>query len=597
MKSLIRRSAFIHTLAVFGGLHTAVPSYAFLDKLFNKETTVQRAQDSMTPAKANPANASARGFEHLAKIGNWTLRYTQWSELDEKEFSDFVRAIGRSNCKNVDDCMRGEWNPYRHSDPPKEQYKFWSDCADWPYFLRSYFAWKIGLPVAYSKDMVALPLTTGQQASIDRGEQKPQEDVRYSWNGNRPSERIRLPLASGPTNFFAIHPVLQNSVHTASMRVDPRTNYGDMYTPAIERGAIRPGTTVYDPSGHVGIVYDITENGQVMVFDALIDRKSISPRRAYSGDFYKRSKISHGGWFQNFRPVVIDNARFDSKSGTFIGGTMRLLTNNEINDYSVEMFGTTTTADGNSAYVVDGKITNSFQEFLRRRMFKGIYKLDVLEEFKIRMKGICEDFKSRVSLVQDATITGIASRPHADKLPNTIFGGEGDWDLYSTPGGDVRRRLSVNLASEHAKDLINNVRSGNPDYGYSGNNLKRDLISVASESLNSCSITYRNTNGKNVNVALGNLFLRMPYMSFSPWHCIELRWGATSKEELASCPDMANASKLRWYKAQQSLRNLMVRDTNIFTGYTLQELETNATKVGPIEVPNFNLLKILEQTL
>lgn len=374
------------------------PAQAFLDQLFaqRKNPTSSPRQLALAPAPAvTKKNIQNRGFENLAKIGNWTLRYTQWSEIDEKEFSDFVRAIGRSNCRTVDECMRGEWNPYRESDPPKSQYTFWSDCADWPYFLRSYFAWKIGLPMAFSQNMVALPLSPEQQASINSGAEKAQSDVRYSWNGNRPTSRVRLPLTKGPTNFFAIHPVLQNSVHTASMRVDPRTNFSDMYTPAVARGAIRPGTTVYDPSGHVGIVYDITEDGKVMVFDALIDRKSISPRRSYSGDFYKRSKIAHGGWFQNFRPVVIDNAQFDPRTGTYVGGTMRLLTNQEIPDYSIEMFGTTKDAEGNSAYFVDGKVTRSFQEFLRRRMFNGNYQLNVVDEFQIRMKGICEDFKSR----------------------------------------------------------------------------------------------------------------------------------------------------------------------------------------------------------
>lgn len=535
---------------------------------------------------------------NLPAGGEWLLTKTAWTAEDEANYSNFVRAMGRSGCRTVESCMRGAWNPYRSSDPSPQEYKFWSDCADWPYFLRTYFAWKNGLPMAISQGMVQLPLTAEQQKTIDDGTQKAQTDVRYSWNGNKPSRRLRLPYDNGQaTNFFQIHTTVQNSIHTASLRVDPRTNFGDLYSPAIRPGAIRPGTVVYDPSGHVGVVYDITPDGQVMVFDALIDNKSISPRRPYSSDFYKRSRLSHGSWLANFRPVVIEGASYDQYSRSYVGGRMRVLSNQEIPDFSLEMFGTTTSSDGRSAYVVDGKTTNSFQEFLRRRMFTGRYQLDVINEFKIRMKLICDDFGSRISLVQDATIKGVALQPHVDVLPNTIYGGHGDWDLYSTPGGDVRRRNSVNSAVEYAKELKGHVDRGNQEYGYSGNDLKADMIKAAKDTLNSCAITYKNSAGKNVKVSLDNLLRRMPYMSFSPWHCVELRWGATSREELATCPDLNDPVKARWYKAQQTLRNQMARDTNIFTGYSLDELEQKAPSLGPARAENFNLIQRMETAL
>ncbi|MFN7728310.1 MAG: hypothetical protein ACK5P7_04065 [Bdellovibrio sp.] len=537
--------------------------------------------------------------QSAGEYGTWELKRTEWTQDDEIGYSEFVQAIGRSGCTTVDSCMRDEANPYRYSDPPTEQYKFWSDCADWPYFLRSYYAWKNGLPFVFSARMVALPLTEEQKLTILEGKQTEQTDVRYSWNGNMATHKIRLPdTRTGVTNFFAMHKTIQESVHTATMRVDPRTDFGDHYTPAIMRGAIRPGTTVYDPSGHVGVVYDITADGQVMVFDALIDRKSISPRRPYSIDFYKRSRIEHGGWFQNFRPVVVEGARYDYFKRTYFGGTTRLLTNAEIADFSLEMFGNTVNADGKLAYVLGaGKTTPMFQEFLRRRMFNGQYKVDVISEFKIRMKAICDDFGSRVSLVQDGTIKGIAGNPHAEVLPNTIYGGAGDWDMYSTPGGDVRRRNSVNSALNYAKELKTQIDRRNPDFVYKGQNLKADIVKAASETLKSCSITYNNSAGRPVRLNLENLLKRMPHMSFSPWHCIELRWGATGSQELATCADLNDSNKMRWYAAQQTLRNHMSRDTNLFTGYTLEELELKAPELGPAQPENNNLLLRLQNEL
>lgn len=530
--------------------------------------------------------------------GEWRLLKTEWTEEDENGYSEFVRALGRSGCRTVDQCIRSEANPFRDSDPHPEDYTFWSDCADWPYFLRSYYAFKNGLPMAIAYNMSALPLTAEQQQAIAEGKEKAQTDLRYSWNGIRPESRMVLPdLKSGVSNYFEMHSVIQNRVSTANFRMDPRENYSDLYTPAIMPYSIRPGTAVYDPSGHVGVVYDVTADGQVMVFDALVNTKSISPRRAYSSDFYARSKIEHGGWFQNFRPVSIEGAEWDSWSGSFVGGRLRLASNDEIMDYSLEMYGNQDLADGRKAYRVEGKVVNTFQEFLRRRLFQGEYKLDVIGEYKLRLKAVCDDFGSRVGLVQDATKLGIASQPHGEILPNTIYGGDGVWDKYSTPGGDVRRRNSVNNIISAAKEMALLVKTKPQEYVYRGANLKQDLINTTSETLKNCSITYTNTIGKPVRLNLGQLIARTPRMSFSPWHCVELRWGASSPEELASCPDIRDNAKVRWYNATQTMRNQMARNTDIFTGYTLEQLEGKTQEVGPALPPNLNLVERMQTEL
>lgn len=543
--------------------------------------------------------AQNTSISDLADIGAWRLLKTSWSPEDETGYSNFVRAIGKSGCRTVDSCVRSPANPYRATDPTPEQYTFWSDCADWPYFLRSYYAWKNGLPMVFSQGMVPLPLNDEQKNLILQGKTKEQPDVRYSRNGNFPSRRVRLPDArTGVTNFFRSHQSIQDTVHTATFRVDPRTNLGDMYSPAVQRGAIRPGTAVYDPAGHVGVVYDVTADGQVMVFDALIDRKSISPRRPYSLDVYKRSKIEHGGWFQNFRPVVIENAQYDSRAGSYVGGQPRLLTNAEIPDFSIEMFGNTQTADSKKAYLLqNNEVTSLFQEFLRRRMFQGKYSINILTEFKLSLKAVCDDFAVRLGMVQEPTTKGIASQPHMPVLPDTIFGGHGDWDLFSTPGSDLRRRAAVEASIALAKELKNQVDRRNPEFSYQGSDAKADLISVAQQSLNSCSVSYKNSAGRPVSLNLEALIKRMPLMSFSPWHCIELRWGATSSQELATCADINDPVKMRWYKAQQSLRNQKVRDTNIFTGYSLEELEKRSAELGPVQPENFNFIQRLQSEL
>ena len=54
--------------------------------------------------------------------------------------------------------------------------------------------------------------------------------------------------------------------------------------------------------------------------------------------------------------------------------------------------------------------------------------------------------------------------------------------------------------------------------------------------------------------ALARLFA----MSFDPYHCVELRWGAAAgSPELATCPD--DPARRGWYRAEQRLRNLGLR--------------------------------------
>ena len=43
----------------------------------------------------------------------WTITKTEWSEADEKGFSDFVRAIGLSGCTGTVECLRVGANPYK----------------------------------------------------------------------------------------------------------------------------------------------------------------------------------------------------------------------------------------------------------------------------------------------------------------------------------------------------------------------------------------------------------------------------------------------------------------------------------------------------
>src|SRR5690606_2363359 len=47
----------------------------------------------------------------------WRVTRTEWTASDERAFGEFVTAIGESNCRTFDECLKGPWNIYPASGP------------------------------------------------------------------------------------------------------------------------------------------------------------------------------------------------------------------------------------------------------------------------------------------------------------------------------------------------------------------------------------------------------------------------------------------------------------------------------------------------
>ncbi|HUO97523.1 MAG TPA: hypothetical protein VMU01_02580, partial [Rhizomicrobium sp.] len=106
------------------------------------------------PAKGSPSSLSETPppFPPDANPGApYVIRTDHWSDTDEKEFSAFVTELGESGCNTVDKCLHDPRNPYRGTDPPGTVFE--SDCADLPYYLRFYYAWKRGLPFSFAAEV------------------------------------------------------------------------------------------------------------------------------------------------------------------------------------------------------------------------------------------------------------------------------------------------------------------------------------------------------------------------------------------------------------------------------------------------------------
>jgi len=172
----------------------------------------------------------------------------RWTPADERGYGEFLAAIGTSGCRTVDACLKGAVNPFRASDPPGVTFR--ADCADLPYYLRFYYAWKRGLPFSYVSQV------------SPRGRAR---DIRYSAGGNQVS--ARRDLASGMDALSVLNH-LRDYISSATYRMDPELEGQDFYSPALNAKGIRPGTTIYDPNGHLALVYRVERDGRIHNIDA-----------------------------------------------------------------------------------------------------------------------------------------------------------------------------------------------------------------------------------------------------------------------------------------------------------------------------------------
>jgi hypothetical protein len=285
----------------------------------------------------------------------WKITKDHWNAADESGFSQFVQAIGESDCSTPKECFRDSSNPYRGSDPADLTLD--GDCADFVYQLRGYYAWKNGLPFAH-----ALAISP-QEGSAG--------DMRWNAKGNKIVARRGVLSWRPGFNPAEMLSQLGDHVSSAMFRVAPEFDRGfnasDFYSPKIAKGSIRPGTAIYDINAHVMIVFRVDLDGTVHYMDSHIDR---TLTRSTFGPHVPRDQPQLGSGFKNFRPLKLVDYE-TAADGSLTHGKFVFSTNDEIADYSTEQYHgpePDPSTDWKAAkFVVDGTDVG-FYEFVRRRL-------------------------------------------------------------------------------------------------------------------------------------------------------------------------------------------------------------------------------------
>ncbi|MCA9583546.1 MAG: hypothetical protein KC416_17225, partial [Myxococcales bacterium] len=166
------------------------------------------------------------------------------------------------------------------------------DCADLPYFLRAYFAWKTTLPFGLrrcSRGRAGTPPACGDLIT-NLSEVNATDDVDAF-------QRFTRVIASG--------------VHSASARTVPDDSKTDVYPVAMTREAILPGTVYADPYGHLLVVAQwipqgTKDYGVLVGVDAQPDG-TIGRRRFWRGSFlFSPDTADVGAGFKAWRPLTWD---------------------------------------------------------------------------------------------------------------------------------------------------------------------------------------------------------------------------------------------------------------------------------------------------
>ena len=515
------------------------------------------------------------GVSDAQAAGHWRILRDHWTAEDEAGFGKFVAAIGASNCSSSESCLRDEANPYRKTD--QRFIDIDVDCAKLPYLLRGYYAWKNGLPFGYVDGV-----------SGEGG------DLRYTKAANRATGRHDIvdhgDGIDGPSTLRA----MMDTVFSGTYRTDAAERRGvlsDFYAPALQPGSIHPGSVVYDVNGHVGIVWKVDEDGRIYYMDAHPD---FTITRSVYGAQFGQSPVRLGGGLKNWRPFKLIGFHHDSE-GHLIGGHLAYAENDQIADFSlVQYTGTEPNPKMDvkkARYVYNGEELG-FYEFVRVAVSGGRMDFNPVYELKATMKTLCNDLNDRAQYVDLDIKDGIAAKSHPERLPDNINGSENlEWETYSTPSRDARIKAAFVQFYKDMAEMIDLWIKRDPRIVYDGNFLKDDLERAYEQQSRACTITYLNSSKRPVPMTFDDMVHRLFALSFDPYHCVELRWGA-SGDEASSCTD--GKPKQRWYAAEQRLRNQPDRTYDLQMGFNISELNDHVKGSGIDRPPPVDIKALID---
>jgi hypothetical protein len=393
------------------------------------------------------------------------------------------------------------------------------DCADLPYTLRAYFAWKTGLPVAFR------PCSRGSASAPPRcGAASLKTDFTRG--------------AASQASFRNVSGQLANAVHSGSARTGLDDDTTDLYPVALNRESLWPGTVYADPYGHVLVVAQWLPQaagrpGILLAVDAQPDN-SVTRKRFWEGTFLFANVASAGPGFKAFRPIV----------PTASGG-LRILSNDELVDNP-----------GFAPFSLEQDSLSPDDFYARLAKLINPRGLDPRQAYEATLDALAEQLETRVTSVENGEAYFRKNPGAVVAMPSgpAIFETIGPWEDYSTPSRDMRLIIAINVLNGLPDKIVRHPELFAMN-GASPGQAKADIEQYHTRRIQERKIRYTRSDGSPWELTVAEILARKPLyeMTYNPNDCAEMRWGAKpGSEEYAPChrhaPEAQHA-KMEQYRA------------------------------------------------
>jgi hypothetical protein len=442
------------------------------------------------------------------------------------------------------------------------------DCADFVYFLRAYFAFKMGLPFGYSncsRGTGGSPPKCYQWFDVEHPEvtrpapppeHSPEQNTAAADPAPAPAPTLfqqmfaqapaapaaapppapaheaapkpkRLGLAAGFARYL---PDVADVVQTGAVRVSASDDKTDFYTVPLTQATLRPGTVYADPYGHVlMLVRRVPEldgaPGVFLAVDAEPDG-TVTRKRFWRGNFlFVHDPALGSPGFKRFRPIVREK-----------NGALRRLTNAEIakdpqyGDFSLEP----AQLSAEDFYDRMDEVMSPEPLDPERAMEGAIASLD-------------EQVKTRVTAVENgrkfqSTAHGDAAMPDGP----SIFETTGAWEDFSTPARDFRLLIAIDVVRGFPDRVARRPERYAIPNGKGVADVKAELQAALASELAAHKFSYMRSDGSQWTLSLQDVVDREAdlEMAYNPNDCVELRWGAAAEsDEASTCKRHAPAAQ------------------------------------------------------
>jgi hypothetical protein len=466
--------------------------------------------------KVHSVRWSVRRQRTLEEDSVWTA-YRRWTRHTENLFSLWIERLFAAPVESeptwpaMHELVR---NPQRNllhdhlgmgeDTLGKRAQTLKPDCADFPYFLRAYFSWKLGLPFGYRH------CGQGRKRKVAGcGDLK----------GNDAITERENPISA----FYRfVHRHLKWGVQSANGRTAHGANNTDFYPIPLNRPSIRPGTIFADPYGHLLVVSQFVppqdnRSGILFAVDAQPDA-TVGRRRFWRGSFLFPDKSGElGAGFKRFRPII------QYKDRQVALRNKRITTHRSYGDFS-EMQMTL----GSDAFYdhLSALITPT--------------PLPPLIAFRAELDALAEQVRRRVLSVQTCETWKTKNTDRVIDMPEdrNIFQTAGPWEDFSTPSRDMRLLIAIDTVIQFPEQITRTPDRYQIPKNRSADEVRVELAEKLLDEASKHRFEYKRTDGSSHSLSVADIIGRrkMLEMAYNPNDCPEIRWGAPDgSNELTTC--------------------------------------------------------------